>query len=125
ALPRGALAAQFGPEGALAWALARGEGGGPLAPRRLPEEIRDQITFHQPATGVQTLLAAARHLLARLLARPECVGRAVRGLLLSLARSNGHRWERALTFREPVADRERLLRALAAKLDGATLPAAA
>jgi nucleotidyltransferase/DNA polymerase involved in DNA repair len=125
ALPRGTLAAQFGPEGALAWDLARGDGGAPLTPRRPAEEVRGQIAFPQPAAGVQAIVAAARHLLARLLARPECAGRAVRGLLLSLVLQNGHRWERVLTFREPVTDRDRLLRALAARLDGITLPAAA
>jgi nucleotidyltransferase/DNA polymerase involved in DNA repair len=125
ALPRGSVAAQFGQEGALAWDLALGEGGESLAPRRQRVEICDQITFPQPATGEQAIVAAARHLLARLLARPECAGRAVRGLTVSLGLANGHRWERVLTFREPVADRDRLLRALAAKLDGVMLPAPA
>jgi nucleotidyltransferase/DNA polymerase involved in DNA repair len=125
ALPRGAVAAQFGSEGALAWDFAHGADDRPLVPRRQRVEVRDQITFSQPAAGLQAIVAAARHLLARLFARPECVGRAVRGLALSLALSNGHHWERMLTFREPVADKERLLRALAAKLDGVTLPAAA
>ncbi|MGH2600097.1 MAG: DNA polymerase Y family protein, partial [Dehalococcoidia bacterium] len=115
ALPRGAVAAQFGPEGALAWDLARGAGGDQLIPRRWRVEVSDQIMFPQPATGEQAIVAAARHLLARLLARPECAGRAIRGLTISLGLDNGHRWERTLTFREPVADRERLLRALTTK----------
>jgi nucleotidyltransferase/DNA polymerase involved in DNA repair len=125
ALPRGAVAAQFGPEGALAWDFAHDADDRPLVLRRRQAEVRDQIVFSQPATGMQTIVTAARHLLARLFARPVCAGRAVRGLALSLALSNDHRWERTLTFREPVADQNRLLRALAAKLDGVTLPAAA
>jgi DNA polymerase-4/protein ImuB len=125
ALPRGAVAAQFGREGALAWDFAHDADDRPLILRRQQAEVRDQIAFSQPATGIQTIVTAARHLLARLFARPACAGRAVRGLALSLALSNDHHWERMLTFREPVADQNRLLRALAAKLDGVTLPAAA
>jgi DNA polymerase-4/protein ImuB len=73
---------------------------------------------------VQAVLAAARQMLVRLLGRKERSGRVARGLALSLALSNGHHWERVLTFREPTADGERMLRALAARLDGVVFPAA-
>src|SRR3989442_1531376 len=39
ALPRSALAAQFGPQGALAWELARGEDDSPVRPPEKPEMV--------------------------------------------------------------------------------------
>ncbi|HEY7294333.1 MAG TPA: DNA polymerase Y family protein [Dehalococcoidia bacterium] len=124
-LPRAALAAQFGPAGERAWDLAHGVDDLPLVPRRLPAELSGQLAFSQPVTEVQAVLAAARYLLVRLLNRPGRRGRVARGVVLSIALANGQRWERSLTFREPTADGERILRALGAKLDGAAFPAAA
>jgi len=124
-LPRQALAAQFGPPGERAWDLAHGVDGAPLVPRRQPAELRDYLGFAQPVATVQAVLAAARHLLTRLLGRPERRGRVARGLTISIALCNGQHWERTLTFREPTSDGERIFRALAARLDGAAFPAAA
>jgi len=123
-LPRPALEAQFGSLGGLVWDLAHGLDRDPLITRRHPAELSDRIAFEQPVADVQTVLIAARYLLARLLNRPECRGRFVRGLLLSVALSSGHRWERTLTFREPIADQVRMYRAMNAKLDGVIFPAA-
>jgi DNA polymerase-4/protein ImuB len=117
-LPQGALAAQFGPEGVLMSDLARGAGGGPLIPRRLAPAIADTLDFPQPSVEAPAILAGSRILLSRLLRRPECAGRAVHGLTLDAALSNGHRRRWDLTFREPTGDRDRMLRALAAKLEG-------
>ena len=125
ALPRAALAARFGPEGVMLWDLARGEGGDPLAPRHRPPEISARIEFSQPVVESSVILTAARHLLKRVFRRPECAGRAARGIALDAALSNGHRWQRAITFREPVTEREQMLRALATKLGDATFPAPA
>ncbi len=122
-LSRSALAAQFGPEGALAWDLARGEGGDPPIPRRRPPAVSGAVDFPQPVSEIGAILAAVRHLLERLFRQPECAGRAVRGITISGALSNGHRWQRVVIFHEPIADRERLARVLAAKLDGVALPA--
>lgn len=118
ALPQGALIAQFGPEGVLMSELVRGEGGGPLVPRRHAPLVADALDFPLPTVETAAILAGSRILLGRLLRRPECSGRAVRGLSLDAALSNGHRRRWALTFREPTGDRERMLRALAAKLEG-------
>jgi nucleotidyltransferase/DNA polymerase involved in DNA repair len=123
ALPRAVLAAQFGPEGATAWDLARGEGGRPLLPRRHEPEVSDQIAFSQPVVESPAILAAARQVLARLFRRPECAGRAVRGVDLDAALANGHRWQRAITFHEPTMSRERMLRALAARVENAAFSA--
>lgn len=118
ALPRGALAAQFGPEGVLMSDLARGAGSGPLLPRRRTQAIAETLDFPQPSVEAPAILAGSRILLSRLLRRPECAGRAVRGLTLDAALSNGHRRQWDLTFREPTGDRDRMLRALAARLEG-------
>ncbi|MFN8556816.1 MAG: hypothetical protein U0531_05510 [Dehalococcoidia bacterium] len=124
ALPRAALTAQFGPEGALAWDLTQGRGGGPIVARRHPPEVAGRFEFGQPVTESGPVLVAVRHLLGRMLRRPEVAGRAARGLMLSASLGNGHRWQRAMTFREPSTDPERMLRMLAAKLGDTPFPAA-
>jgi nucleotidyltransferase/DNA polymerase involved in DNA repair len=124
ALPRATLAAQFGPEGATAWDLARGEGGGVLVPRRHAPPVSAGIDFDQPVTETPAILAAARHLLNRLLRRPECAGRSLRGVELKAFLSNGHRWQRLVTFREPVADQGRVVRIIGDRIEGVVFPAA-
>jgi len=124
ALPRTAVAAQFGATGDRAWALTQGIDPVPLAPRRPPAELCDQLTFPRPVVEAQAVIAAARHVLIRLLRRPERAARAARGLTLALTLDGGGRWERRLTLHEPTADGDRLLRLLAARLDGASFPAA-
>jgi protein ImuB len=124
ALPRASLAAQFGVDGERMWDLACGRDCEPLKARRQPSEIRAQIVFQQPVVEVQAVLAAARYLLTRLLDHPERAGSFARGLGISLTLSNGHRWERTLTFRAPTASHMRMLNALSTKLDGVAFPSA-
>jgi nucleotidyltransferase/DNA polymerase involved in DNA repair len=123
-LPRAALAAQFGPEGAMAWDLMHGMGDGRLVPRSPSPELSASIEFSQPVIEAPAILAAASHLLGALFARPECAGRAVRGIDLKATLTNGHAWQRTVAFREPTADRERMMRALAARIDGAAISSA-
>jgi nucleotidyltransferase/DNA polymerase involved in DNA repair len=124
ALPRATLAAQFGPEGSYAWDLLFGAGGRPLVPRRHTPDVSAVMEFPQPVIEAPAILAAARHLLGRLFTRPECAGRAVRAVELSAVLGSGDHWRRAATFREPTSDQERMLRALAAKIEGAAFPSA-
>jgi hypothetical protein len=124
ALPRAALAAQFGPEGAYVWDLVHGAGDDRLIPRRGSPEVSASIEFPQPTTAAPAIIAAANHLLGGLLTRPECAGFAVRGIEVKASLGKGHVWQGTVTFREPTADRQQMLRALAAKIESATFSAA-
>ncbi|MBI2761127.1 MAG: hypothetical protein HYX51_06860 [Chloroflexi bacterium] len=124
ALPRATLAAQFGPEGERAWDLARGEGGEAVIPRRHEPDVSADVDFDQPVTETPAILAAARHLLNRLFRQPACAGRSIRGVELKASLSNGHRWQRLVTFREPVTDQGRMARIIGDRIEGVVFPAA-
>lgn len=116
ALPLGAMQAQFGPEGRLAWELAHGIDTSYLQTQNLPTVLVDQLSLPAPVTSVDALLAAARHLLPRLINQPAFRYRAARGLIFRLMLTNGHILERRLNFREPLSDQGRILFALENRL---------
>jgi DNA polymerase-4/protein ImuB len=122
-LPQGAVAAQFGAEGARAWELAHGVDRAPLVPFRAPATVVERLALPAPVDAAEVLLAAVRTLLRRAVERPETRGRAARGVCLRVHLEDGHAWERTVTFREPVGSPERMLLALRQKIEGATLPA--
>ncbi len=134
-LPRRAVTAQFGAEGARAWELAHGIDRTPLVPYRAPTSVTERLAFPSPVDTLDALLAAARALLSRALHRPESHGRAARGIRLRAHLEDGRVWERESTFREPLSGSlaggtpgERMLLALKQKIEsgaagGGTLPA--
>ena len=124
-LPLGPLQAQFGPEGALAWQLARGEDPSPLLPlRRLPD-LTDAVDFPAPTTSTTALLYAAGRLVERLLRQKEVQGRVVRGLRLVVRLDNGQTWQRTVSLREATSDRRHLLFILQTHLQELQLSSAA
>jgi protein ImuB len=121
ALPSRAIAERFGHPGLLALDLARGRDT-PLAPRRPPEPVVERLDLPEAASG-QQLERALELLVARVLARRERRGRALRGLAVSARFVAGGTWRTAITLRQASADPERIRLALAPKL--AELPAPA
>jgi nucleotidyltransferase/DNA polymerase involved in DNA repair len=65
-LPRSAVGAQFGPIGERLQALARGEDGRPLVPRRRPERVETSAVFETPLDGVGAVSLTLRRLAAEL-----------------------------------------------------------
>jgi DNA polymerase-4/protein ImuB len=116
-LPKGAVAAQFGAEGARAWELAHGIDHSPIVPYRPPKVIVERLAFPAPVDTLDPLVAAARTLLQRALSRSEARGRAARGLRLSVETEDGRVWKREVTFREPVGSGERMLVALRPRIE--------
>ncbi len=116
-LPRGAVAAQFGAEGARAWELAHGVDRSPVIPYRPPRIITERLAFPAPVDTMDALLIATRTLLRRALDRPEARGRAARGIRLCVEMEDGRVWKREATFREPVGSGERMLLAIRNKID--------
>jgi protein ImuB len=121
ALPSRAVAERFGHPGLLALDLARGRDT-PLAPRRPPEPVVERLDLPEAASG-QQLERALELLVARVLARRERRGRALRGLAVSARFVAGGTWRTAITLRQASADPERIRLALGPRL--ADLPAPA
>jgi protein ImuB len=121
ALPSRAVAERFGHPGLLALDLARGRDT-PLAPRRPPEPVVERLDLPEAASG-QQLERALELLVARVLARRERRGRALRGLAVSARFVAGGTWRTAVALRQASADPERIRLALGPKL--ADLPAPA
>jgi protein ImuB len=121
ALPSRAVAERFGHPGLLALDLARGRDT-PLAPRRPSEPVVERLDLPEAASG-QQLERALELLVARVLARRERRGRALRGLAVSARFVAGGTWRTAITLRQASADPERIRLALGPRL--AELPAPA
>lgn len=116
-LPKGAVAAQFGLEGAWAWDLAHGIDRTPLVPYCAPATVTERVAFGAPVDALDALLAAVRTLLGRALRRPESRGRVARGIQVLVRLEGGHTWERKVTFREAIRSSERMLAALKHKIE--------
>ncbi|HEX4109536.1 MAG TPA: hypothetical protein VHX88_15475 [Solirubrobacteraceae bacterium] len=121
ALPAEALADRFGPDGVLAWRLARGEDAPPV-PRSPLRRVRASLALEEAATG-QVLERALGVLIDRLLAHPERRGRPVRSAVLAARLVEGGTWREKVVFRSALSHPDRMRLALAGRL--ALLPAPA
>ena len=121
-LPAGAVAAQFGAEGARAWELAHGQDRSPVVPYRPPRSLSERLAFPSPVIATEQLIAATRRLLEHALKRSvggKVSRLAARTFLLRLLLEDGQAWERQSTFREPVSSVDRMLVAIRPKIDSA------
>ena len=91
---------------AEAWRLANGEGDARVAARRPAAEIAEALEFPEPVANELTLARALSALLDRLLARDERGGRMPRRVAVSARLVGGGSWRRAVTLREPTAERD-------------------
>jgi protein ImuB len=122
ALPAAAVADRFGLAGMTAYRLARGSDQ-PLCPRVPGESVHETLELPEAAGG-QQLERALSLLIDRLLARRERRGRALRSVVLAAALvEQGGTWRQQVTFREALADPQRMRLALTPRL--ALLPAPA
>lgn len=113
-MSRDALADRFGLAGVEAHRLARGEDSKPRA--RVLEETLEESFELPEAAGGQTLEYALGVLIDRLLARPERDGRTLRAATLSAKLIDGGSWRTSVTFREALADPQRMRLVLAQRL---------
>ena len=121
ALPSSAMAERFGHAGLLALDLAQGRDTR-LEPRKPPEPVAERLALPEAASGMQ-LERALELLIARVLARPERRGRALRSLAIAAKFVAGGTWRTRVTLRSASADPARLRVTLAPRL--AELPAPA
>ena len=116
-LPRSAVAAQFGSPGERLQALARGEDGRPLVPRRRPEQLVTTARFEPPAEGTTEITLALRRaattLTDQLGGRHLAPGRAT----MSLTRETAGPLTINLSLPEPSIDPDWITRLLLARLE--------
>lgn len=122
ALPRSALAAQFGAEGALAWELAHGNDRDPMRPPRRWRQLVERLSLETPLASRPALMVAWEQTLVRLGRQQAFCGLAARQALLRAATERERQWSRTITFKEPLADLRLIWSALRAVLDEAQFP---
>src|SRR5581483_8648823 len=123
ALPLGAVQAQFGPEGRLAWEIAHGRDRRPLAPRTPPCVPSAAWTFDAPCADRAHLLAAINELVDRVLAEVP-PGQGVGSIQLVLELEAPGWLPITLALRDPTAEPGPIRAALQPALLRTTLPAA-
>ena len=121
ALIRGAVGPRFGHEGRMARSLALGEDS-TLRPRPIRERLAEGIELPEAVSGPQLERALAM-LVDRLLASRGRRGRTLRRLRLAARLAAGGGWREEVAMREATASSERLLLALAPKLEQLPGPA--
>ena len=123
ALPRHAVAAQFGVAGGRAWLAARGEDPTPLRPRPFARErVVEHAEAQPPLVSREAIQLTVQQLLSRALQQPRALRRFVRSVRLRATTEDDRLWERAQTLKEPTGDRERLWTALRPLLEYADYP---
>jgi protein ImuB len=121
ALPAPAVAERFGHPGLVARELAHGRDA-PLVPRRPPEPTVERVELPEGVSG-QQLERTLELLIARMLARRERRGRALRAVALSARFVAGGTWRTTVTLRRASAEPERLALVLAPRLGELPAPA--
>ncbi|MBM3939770.1 MAG: hypothetical protein FJ318_02520 [SAR202 cluster bacterium] len=109
-LPAGAVQAQFGRQGFVAWELAKGTDRRPFLPRVHAATVEASLTFPAPAVLLPSILMGVEHLLRRAMAQPAMLHRYARTCTLSGTLQSGLAWTLALSFKEPVGDAEKAMR---------------
>jgi protein ImuB len=130
-LPRSAVVARFGDEGARLHARARGEETERFRPRRAPERMALGIPLDPPAEGLEAVRFVLRRLAAaladQLAARGQAAGLARLTVTHDLAfarRGTSPQIRLEQRLPEPTADAEAIERLLLARLEKAPPPAA-
>lgn len=121
-MPRGAVHAQFGADGALAWDLANGIDNSPLIPRRVVETVTEYMEFSDPTVNLLSIVAGIESLLARAFSRPLLNNRHARRCALQAQVFEAVPWTLEVAFKEPAGSKSEALLAVKAKLDTVTVP---
>ncbi|MEP7215092.1 MAG: hypothetical protein ABI782_02505 [Anaerolineaceae bacterium] len=125
ALPFSAIQAQFGRDGAHAWALANGRDTSVVVAKREELRISDELDLPAPTSLAGPLVAGTQMLLQRTLAHKELRGQSLRRLDWRLGLENGEQITRRFVFREPTNDPARMLFVVKNKIERLQLPSAA
>lgn len=119
ALPEAAVTAQFGRAGTRAWRLATGRAVEPVVGRSVPEPVTATLVFFSAVAEHDRLARAAAQLVERALRHPRRIGWRVQVARLVAGLERGGSWVAQATFKDPSADRDRIVRPFALRLEQA------
>ena len=108
-IPIGAMQAQFGVEGKLAWQLASGIDRSPFVPSKNRNLASDSITFPVPATSLVPILSAVELLLDRIFRSPFTRGKELRSVHIQSNIEDRAPWSKKIVFRTPLRNKETVL----------------
>ena len=120
----GAVQAQFGTEGKMAWELANGIDRSQLLPYKQEESVSEHLTFPSPAATLYAVIPAMGMLLGRAFARPVLRGRLVRTAAIESRILRQPPWTKSFVFKEAINSKDRALFVLKGALESAVLPGA-
>ncbi len=123
-LPVGAVQAQFGPEGKMAWDLANGVDPSPLFPYRQEEKVTEFLTFPSPATTIHAVMPAVEVLLGRAFSQPALRGKYIRTANMESSILNRAPWTKRFAFKTAINSKMRALSVVKNSLENAELPGA-
>jgi len=121
-LPVGAMQAQFGTQGRVAWELANGIDKSSLVSSKRREVVSDFLTFPVPATSLFAILPAVELLLGRILVHPSLAGKYIRAVSIQANVLNRSPWSKKLVFKSPVNRKEAALFVLKNALETVEIP---
>ncbi len=122
ALSAGALQAQLGPEGRLAWELASGIDRRPLTPRKQPLQVTEHLSFPSPVSSMEPILFGLDRLLDRAFSRPEIMNRYARAAEMQGQVFRAGAWHKRAAFKDPVGSKPRALFILKNCIEASPLP---
>ena len=123
ALPRGAVEAQFGYPGGIAWLAARGEDPIPVRPRPWERErVIEHCQAEPPLVSRESVLHNLERMLIRAMNHPRARDRFVRSIRLHAETERGDLWVREQVLRELLGERERLWTLIKSLVEYAVFP---
>ncbi len=117
ALPEAAVTTQFGRAGTRAWRLATGRAVEPVVGRPIPEPVTATVVFFSAVAEHDRLTRAAAQLVERALRHPRRIGWRVQVARLVAGIERGGSWVALANFKDPSADRDRIVRPFALRLE--------
>jgi len=121
-IPIGAMQAQFGVEGRLAWELASGIDKSPFTPSKNRNITSDFLTFPVPASSLFPILSAVELLLDRIFRNPFIRGKELRSVNVQANIENRAPWSKKIVFRTPLHNKETVLLAIRHSLESTDIP---
>ncbi len=121
-IPRGAMEAQFGQVGGIAWDLANGIDHRPLMPKRSVLVVSEHLDFPDPTASMATIVPAIESLLNRAYGRSQLSRRFARQASIQSQVFQHAPWTMSVAFKDPAGNKNQALFAIKSKLDMANIP---
>ena len=121
-IPRGAMEAQFGQVGGIAWDLANGIDHRPLMPKRSVQVVSEHLDFPDPTASMATIVPAIESLLNRAYGRSQLSRRFARQASIQSQVFQHAPWTMSVAFKDPAGNKNQALFAIKSKLDMANIP---